>query len=91
MSEQAPAQRIGFIGLGIMGQAMAANVLKKGYALSIYNRTAGKPEAPRICGAAECASPAGVDDASDIIILMLTGPEAVEAVLHGDRGLLAGD
>jgi len=84
-------QRIGFIGLGIMGQAMAANILKHGHALSVYNRTAGKAETLRAAGAQVVDTPAQLADASDIIILMLTGQEAVDAVLHGEDGLLHGN
>jgi len=84
-------QTIGFIGLGIMGQAMAANVLNKGHALVVYNRSPEKAEALREAGAMVADRPSLVADAADVIILMLTGPEAVDAVLHGDEGLLAGD
>jgi len=84
-------QRIGFIGLGIMGQAMAANILKHGYALSVYNRTKGKAEALRAAGADVADTPAQLADASDVIILMLTGEEAVDAVLQGEAGLLRGN
>ncbi|MDQ6966338.1 MAG: NAD(P)-dependent oxidoreductase [Mariprofundaceae bacterium] len=91
MTDHSPPERIGFIGLGIMGQAMAANVLKKGYALSLYNRTPGKADELIASGARLAASPAQVAADSDVIILMLTGPEAVEAVLEGNDGLLAAD
>ena len=91
MTEHSPTQRIGFIGLGIMGQAMAANVLKKGYALSIYNRSPGKADTLIASGARLAATPAHVAHDSDVIILMLTGPEAVEAVLGGEEGLLSAD
>jgi len=84
-------QTIGFIGLGIMGQAMAANVLNKGHTLVVYNRSPEKVEALREAGAMVADRPSLVADAVDVIILMLTGPEAVDAVLHGDEGLLAGD
>jgi len=84
-------QRVGFIGLGIMGQAMAANILKKGYPLTVYNRTADKAEALRRAGARVAGTPSLLADGSDVIILMLTGAEAVDAVLYGDEGLLAGD
>lgn len=84
-------QRIGFIGLGIMGQAMAANILKHGYPLTVYNRTAEKTKALAKAGAGVAASPAGVAGASDVIILMLTGPQAVADVLQGPTGLLAAD
>jgi len=84
-------QRIGFIGLGIMGQAMASNILKAGYPLTVYNRTADKAEALRDAGALVADRPSLVTDASDVIILMLTGQEAVDAVLHGDDGVLSGE
>lgn len=84
-------QRIGFIGLGIMGRAMAANILKKGYQLTVYNRTPDKATALCEAGATAATSPAQLADNSDVIILMLTGQEAVDAVLAGDSGLLAGD
>jgi len=84
-------QRIGFIGLGIMGEAMASNILKAGFPLTVYNRTAEKAEALRDAGALVADRPSLVTDASDVIILMLTGQEAVDAVLHGDEGILAGE
>jgi len=90
MKKSVNPQSVGFIGLGIMGQAMAANVLKHGYQLIVYNRSADKVEALREAGALVAERPSLVADAADVIILMLTGPEAVDAVLHGDEGLLAG-
>jgi len=90
MKQEIGKQSIGFIGLGIMGQAMAANILRHGYPLIVYNRTPGKAEALREAGAMVADRPSLVADAADVIILMLTGEEAVEAVLHGDDGLLAG-
>lgn len=84
-------QRIGFIGLGIMGQAMAANILKKGYPLTVYNRTPGKADALVAHGARLADSPAQLACDADVIILMLTGPEAVDAVLHGMDGVLSAD
>lgn len=84
-------QNIGFIGLGIMGEAMAANILKQGHPLIVYNRTAEKTAALVEAGAMVAGKPSLVADASDVIILMLTGDEAVDAVLFGDEGLLSGD
>lgn len=84
-------ERIGFIGIGIMGQAMAANILKHGYALTIFNRTEEKTKALAKAGASVATSPAALTSACDTIILMLTGPEAVEAVLHGKQGILSAD
>jgi len=84
-------KQIGFIGLGIMGQAMAANILKAGHPLTLYNRTAEKAEPLRQNGAQVVGKPSLVADSCDVIILMLTGEEAVNAVLHGNDGLLCGD
>jgi len=79
-------QRIGFIGMGIMGRAMAANILKQGYAVSVYNRSAGKADGLVADGAVLTSSPVALA-ACDTVVLMLTGPEAVDAVLWGTDGL----
>ena len=79
----------GFIGLGIMGAPMAANLLRAGHDLIVYNRSADKAEPLVQAGARMAASPAALAAAADTIILMLTGPEAIDAVLHGPEGLLA--
>jgi len=84
-------QRIGFIGLGIMGQAMAANILKHDFPLVVYNRSPEKMDSLCGAGALSASKPSLIMDASDIIVLMLSDQHAVDAVLHGDDGLLAGD
>ena len=83
--------RIGFIGLGIMGQAMAANILKAGFKLTIFNRSSQKCAALAKAGASVATSSEQLAETCDTIILMLTGPEAVDAVLYGENGLLAAD
>lgn len=80
----------GFIGLGIMGAPMAANLLGAGHELIVYNRSADKAEPLVQAGARLAASPAVLATDADTIILMLTGPAAIDAVLHGPEGLLAG-
>ena len=52
------AQKIGFIGLGIMGQPMAANILKAGYELMVYNRTEEKARTLADAGALVASTPA---------------------------------
>jgi len=65
---------------------MAANILKAGYAVIVYNRTPGK-DAPLLQMRAEAASsPKELAGKTDIIILMLTGPEAIDNVLWGEGG-----
>lgn len=79
---------VGFIGLGHMGQAMARNLLKAGHRLIVYNRTRAKAEALASDGAKVARNPAetcGVD----ALITMLTGDEAVEAVMFGEGGALS--
>jgi 3-hydroxyisobutyrate dehydrogenase-like beta-hydroxyacid dehydrogenase len=82
--------KVAFIGLGIMGQPMAKNVVSKGYPLSVYNRTAEKMLPLKEAGAVPTASPKEAAEGADVVILMLTGPEAVDQVLDGTRGVLAG-
>jgi 3-hydroxyisobutyrate dehydrogenase-like beta-hydroxyacid dehydrogenase len=82
--------RAGFIGLGIMGQPMAKNVVKKGYPLSVYNRTAGKATPLKEEGAVMAATPKEAARGADAVILMLTGPQAVDEVMDGPEGLLEG-
>lgn len=78
--------KVGFMGLGIMGQAMSVNIARKGYPLTVYNRTPREvPDLGRL-GAATAASARECAEASDVIILMLTGPEACDAVLFGPQG-----
>lgn len=82
---------IGLIGLGIMGQAMAANIMQAGFPLTVYNRTPAKAEALSAAGACVAGSPKEVAESCDTVIMMLTGPAAVDAVLEGENGVLAAD
>jgi 3-hydroxyisobutyrate dehydrogenase-like beta-hydroxyacid dehydrogenase len=80
---------IGFIGLGMMGGPMAGNLLKNGFRLTVYNRTQEKTEPLRQAGATVASSPLAVGKETETVFLMLTGPEAVEAVLWGNNGLVS--
>lgn len=82
--------RVGFCGLGTMGAAMATNVRRAGFGLSVWNRTPGKAELPLSEGAEELASPAAVAAASDIVVICVSDTPDVEAVLFGDDGVAAG-
>ena len=81
--------RVGFIGLGGMGSGMAANLLKAGHALTVYNRTAAKAEALVGDGAALAKTP-GEAARGDVVITMLADDAAVEGVVFGADGVLAG-
>src|SRR5215217_871547 len=84
-------ERIGFAGLGRMGQAMAGRLLAGGFPLAVYNRTRAKAEELLAQGAAWADPPAALAEQSDIILTILTDDRAVEQVYGGARGLLAGD
>ncbi len=81
--------RIGFMGLGIMGRAMAENILKNGHPLTVYNRTREKASLLADLGATVAATPRELAEASDIVIVMLTGPGAFADVLRGEDGCAA--
>lgn len=83
-------KKVGFVGLGLMGGPMAANVARAGYPLTVYNRTRSKAEAHKALGAQVVDSPAQVADQAEVVITMLSDAAAVKQVLFGQAGLLAG-
>jgi len=83
-------ERIGFIGLGIMGKPMARNLLKAGYQLVVHNRSRGPVEELQREGAEGAGSPAEVAERSDVIITMLPDTPDVRQVVEGERGGLEG-
>ena len=84
------SEKIGYIGLGIMGQGMARNLLKAGFPLSVWNRTASKAEAFIAEGATAKATPAEVAADSDIILVCVSDTPDVEAVILGENGVIHG-
>jgi 2-hydroxy-3-oxopropionate reductase len=85
------SERVGFIGLGIMGKPMAKNLTEAGYELVLYNRTRQKAgELAKESGAGVAESPKEVAALSDFIITMLPGPPQVEEVVAGEEGVLEG-
>jgi 3-hydroxyisobutyrate dehydrogenase len=83
-------ERIGFIGLGTMGAAMAANIARGGFPLTVWNRTPGKAGPLLALGAREARSPAEVGRTSDIVVICVSDTPDVEAVVFGPDGLAAG-
>lgn len=82
---------IGFIGLGVMGRPMAANILHGGHALAVHTRTRSTiPQALIDAGATVLDNGRDVARASDIIITMVPDTAAVETVLFGADGVAAG-
>jgi 3-hydroxyisobutyrate dehydrogenase-like beta-hydroxyacid dehydrogenase len=83
--------RVGFLGMGIMGSRMAANVAGAGFELSVWNRT--RERAERVgdaTGARVAATPAEAAEGADALITMVVDSPEVEAVLFGDRGAVEG-
>lgn len=79
--------RIGFIGLGLMGQPMAARLLAAGHALTVWNRTSAKADALVGKGAERAETPGAVAAVTDVVCLNLTDTRAAEAVLFGADGI----
>ncbi|MDA8203413.1 MAG: NAD(P)-dependent oxidoreductase [Chloroflexi bacterium] len=82
--------RVGFAGLGTMGAAMAANLLRAGYPLHVWNRTPGKAGPLVDLGAVEAASPREMSAEADIVVICVSDTPDVEAVLFGPDGLAHG-
>jgi len=81
--------RIGFVGLGIMGKPMARNLLKAGYALTVYSRRRETVEALIAEGAQGAYSPREVGERSTVVITMVTDTPDVQQVVLGSDGLLS--
>jgi 2-hydroxy-3-oxopropionate reductase len=79
-------QKAGFIGLGIMGNPMAANLLKNGVQLAAYTRSGVAAELTQ-AGATACDSPAAVTEKADVIFIMVPDTPDVERVLFGENGV----
>jgi 2-hydroxy-3-oxopropionate reductase len=82
--------RIGFIGLGIMGKPMARNLLKAGYPLVVHNRSRGAVDELASEGATPVSSPKEVAEKSDVVITMLPDSPDVELVVLGREGVIEG-
>ena len=78
---------VGFIGLGIMGLPMATNVIRGGYPVIAWNRTASKVDLAVTAGAQPGASPADVASRASILVTCVRASEDVEAVVFGQPGV----
>lgn len=80
--------RIGFIGLGVMGAPMSANLLEAGYELVVHNRTRAKEEPLADKGAERAATPAEAASDADLVITMVTDSPQLREVLTGPEGVI---
>jgi 2-hydroxy-3-oxopropionate reductase len=83
-------ERVGFIGLGIMGRGMAANLLTAGFDLTVWNRTASRADELVAAGAKLAGSPAELAAACDVICCCVSDTPDVKEVLLGEQGAIAG-
>ena len=82
--------RVGFVGLGTMGGAMAANAARAGFEVCAWNRTPGRATELEELGVGLLENPAAVAAASEIVITMVSDTPDVEAVLFGPAGVVEG-
>jgi len=81
-------ERLGFIGLGIMGRGMASNLLKAGYDVRVWNRTAGRMNDLVETGASMATSPADLAAKCDVILICVSDTADVEEVVLGQDGII---
>ncbi len=84
------AEKVGFVGLGIMGKPMARNLMEAGYELMVHNRSRGPVDELASEGAEAAESPREVAEKSDIVITMLPDSPQVQEVVAGEDGVLEG-
>ena len=82
--------KVGFIGIGVMGGPMAANILKKGHQLTVYDLDAAAVKRLTDLGAKAAASPKEVGAASEVVVTMLPEPQHVKEVVLGPNGVAEG-
>jgi len=83
-------ERIAYLGLGTMGSRMAANLVKAGYPVTVWNRTSKKTDKLVELGATDAATPAEAVADVNVIMLCVSDEDAVNSVLFSDSGVLAG-
>lgn len=83
-------ERVGFLGLGTMGAAMAANLARAGFAVTAWNRSPGRASELDDLGVARASTAAAVATACDVVVVCVSDTPDVEAVLFGPDGLASG-
>jgi len=83
-------EHIGVVGTGVMGSGIARTLLKKGYEVAVYNRTKAKAEQLRSEGAAIASTPRELAAGSDVVVILVWNKDALDGVVEGADGLLAG-
>src|SRR5689334_3316314 len=78
-----PSMRVAFLGLGIMGHAMATNLARAGHEVAVWNRTPGK----EVEGAMAAATPADAARGREVVWMCVSDTTAVQQVLFGENGV----
>lgn len=89
-SMAAEKPRVGWIGTGVMGQAMCGHILSAGYSVTVFNRTLSKAQILCDRGAVMANSPKSVAAESDVVFTIVGYPQDVREVIMGDNGILQG-
>ena len=84
------SERVGFLGLGTMGAAMAANLARAGFAVTAWNRSPGRAPELDALGVSRSATPADVARSVDVLVICVSDTPDVEAVLFGPDGVASG-
>jgi 3-hydroxyisobutyrate dehydrogenase-like beta-hydroxyacid dehydrogenase len=84
------ARSVGFVGLGIMGRAMARRLVDAGFRVAVWNRDASKAADLVAAGAKQAATPRAAAEGADVVITIVTDSAAVEAVILGADGVAQG-
>jgi len=80
--------KLGWIGLGNMGNPMSQRLIKAGFPLTVYNRSKEKEEPLKLLGASVASSPRILLEQVDVVIIMVTDDRAIREIFDGDNGLL---
>ena len=80
--------KIGWIGLGTMGNPMSQQLIKANYAVTVYNRTKEKEDAIKAQGATTAPTPSALIQQNDVVIIMVSDDKAIKDIFYGDDGLL---
>ena len=80
--------KIGWIGLGTMGNPMSQQLIKANYTVTVYNRTKEKEDAIKAQGATTAPTPSALIQQSDVVIIMVSDDKAIKDIFYGDDGLL---
>ena len=80
-------EKLGYLGLGMMGSPMTRRLVKAGHDVTVWNRSAGKVAGPVEAGAKAAAQPRDVADTASIVFMCLTDAAAVDEVVFGPKGL----